>query len=173
MDPAAPDLLQVVDGWGPVLGPLIPVLLGRCFWPLPWFGRRWSAALSPPSYFPHHSSKIGEWNEGAVSGVSKRNITCCGSIFFFFSSNIFPCHWGYTGEWDCPACFGRSSQQAGKATSRQNLCDWFSCFKARYCSISLGLSIFFFFFNYSSIISLLGSIQAEAKTLCISLRSIN
>lgn len=136
--------------------------LGGQFW-VPWYQSRWGDAfgpclglvgddqlwaLSPPSYFPHHSSKIGEWNEGAVSGVSKRNIPCCGSIFFFFSSNIFPCHWGYTGEWDCPACFGRSSQHAGKATSWQNSCDWFSCSKARYCSTSLGLSILqFFFFN--------------------------
>jgi len=41
-------------------------------------------ASAPPSSFPHHGNEIGEWNEGAVSGVSERSITCCGRKFFFF-----------------------------------------------------------------------------------------
>lgn len=42
-----------------------------------------------PVPFPHHSHKMGEWNKEMVSAVSKRNITCCGSIFSFLFSLIF------------------------------------------------------------------------------------
>lgn len=96
-DLAAQDLmLQVVEGWGQ-------------FW-VPWYQSHWWDALGPClglggdaqpwllSYFCHHSSKIIQWNEGAVCGVSKRTSIPVGGSF---SPNIFRNI--RASDWNCSA----------------------------------------------------------------------
>lgn len=101
MDPAAQDLLQVMKGLGPVLDPLVPAMLVRCFWPclhLVQDAQLW--ALSPLSCFPQYSQKIGEWNKVPIFAICKRNITCSGGIFLFFFPEYF--FLSLTGEWELP-----------------------------------------------------------------------
>lgn len=173
MDPAAQDLLQVMD-WGQ-------------FW-IPWYQPCWWDAFGPclgldvqlwpllplPFFSPTTAIKL-------VSGTKRpfllfpRGVSLAGGAFYvFFFPEYFFLPWGYTGEWNCSVS---PSQHPGKVTSDQNSCGWCSFYKARYYGVSLGFKINkyipFVLKKYYSITNLLESIQAEAKTLCISLGSIN
>lgn len=147
LDPAAQgSLLQVVEGEGQFLVPWYPShwwdAFGLC---LGLVGDAQLWALSLPSCFPSCcSSKIDVWNEGAVSGVSKRNITCCGRIFFSFFSLIFIPIIGAIPV----SGTARYLAYSGKAASQQNPCDcssytWIPCFGA---SLGLWVTLYYFFF---------------------------
>lgn len=152
-------------GLGTVLGPLIPVTLVRCFRPLPWFGRRYSAmgvvttVLFPPS---QQQNRSVEW---------RGRLWCFQEEYQFQWEDLVPLIFFLTvkaSEQNCSALPALGWQLHSKThviavlAPQQIILVCLKDFEWPYT---------IFFFIYYNFIGLPDGVQTGAKTSCLPLRS--